>query len=125
MLIFIIIILAVIFTTNSIPNSPENQVTYDQLIKRLQNEEVRRLDIYPDADSKGAEVKATLINGDLVVISVPSVDHFMERIEEFEETTQIDTYPIARPNWFVQLLPSCIRTYDLWYSFAAIQAISR
>ncbi|KAE9636213.1 ATP-dependent zinc metalloprotease FtsH [Defluviitalea raffinosedens] len=108
MLIFIIIILAVIFTTNSIPNSPENQVTYDQLIKNLQNEEVKRLDIYPDADSRGAEVKATLKNGDLVVISVPSVDHFMERIEQFEENTQIVTYSVSRPNWFIQLLPSLV-----------------
>ncbi|NLK22168.1 MAG: ATP-dependent zinc metalloprotease FtsH [Epulopiscium sp.] len=108
MLIFIIIILAVIFSTNGIPRNPEKQVTYDQLITKLKSGDVQKLDIYPEADSRGAEIKITLKNGDLAEINVPSVEHFMERIREFEETTEIEPHEIARSNWFLNLLPSLV-----------------
>ncbi|WP_058486523.1 ATP-dependent zinc metalloprotease FtsH [Defluviitalea phaphyphila] len=107
MLIFIIIILAVIFSSNGIPSSPESQITYDQLIKSLRNQEVERLDIYPSSEGT-AEIKTTLKSGDIVSITVPSSAQFMETLDEFIETTEIYPHDIASPNWFIQLLPSLV-----------------
>lgn len=108
MLILMIAILLGIFSISSFPKNPEIELTYNQFISKLQNNQVKRIDIYPDAESNTAEVEVILIEGDLAKIVVPSIAHFMERMEEFEQTIEIRPHSISRPNWFIQLLPSII-----------------
>jgi len=108
MLIAMIAILLAFFSMSGLPKNPETKLTYNQLITKLQSNEVERLEIYPDADSNTANVEVILKNGDISKISVPNVGQFMERIEEFEQTIEIHTHAISRPSWFIQFLPSII-----------------
>jgi len=108
MLIMMLILLLLFFGMSGLPKSPETRLTYNQLMDKLKNNEVERLEIYPDADSNTANVEIILKNGDISKITVPNVGYFMERLEEYEESIEINTHDISRPSWFIQYLPGII-----------------
>ncbi len=97
--------------TGLMPPKPDAQMTYSTMIQKIQNNEVKRIDIYPDAEAYNTgKASATLGDGTVVTIQLPSLDRFMGTIQDQIEEKQIivNTHPIPRPSWWMQLIPSLI-----------------
>ncbi len=114
LIIFAFIIVAILFSKNSMMPSVRQQAerfTYDKLITGIQDGEIKSIKIQLDKDGfDAAAVMVTLPDSTNRTVIVPSVKSFMEIVNPAvqEGRLKVDSLDIPKTSWLIALLPSII-----------------
>ncbi|NMA85182.1 MAG: ATP-dependent zinc metalloprotease FtsH [Epulopiscium sp.] len=109
LLIFVLLILAIMLSANNNPlRKPNENYIYTDLLVKLDENQVKKIEIYPNLETPTGRARATLNNGEILEVVITNTFGFETLVREQYPTVPIDNKDLQRPSWLIQLLPSFI-----------------
>ncbi|MEA4816063.1 MAG: ATP-dependent zinc metalloprotease FtsH [Lachnospiraceae bacterium] len=123
-LIFAIIITVVAITNEDYSVQPEYEYTYNDLLNKLNNDEVTSLEIQRDSEyADFGTAKAVLSDGTEMLINLPSLSGFMNianAAAERDSSLKITTPDVVKTGFLASILPSLLLMVFAVFLFAFI-----
>ncbi|MBR5467983.1 MAG: ATP-dependent zinc metalloprotease FtsH, partial [Firmicutes bacterium] len=110
--VLFVIVLSVLATVNQNYTAPENvEYTYTDMVEKIENDEVTEISIERSTEiSDYGTVTATLTDGKIISMEIPSIATFTEYAHEKAEADglKLTVVPIPKTSWLSSILPSII-----------------
>jgi cell division protease FtsH len=108
-IIFVLILLGVAYYFNPLRQQEPELYTYSNLLNDISEGNVKDLTIQRDTDIPNAGIATALLNdGRTHTIQVPSMDTFMDIINDSSISSQITTLPTPKTSFLWQMVPMIV-----------------